>query len=108
MNKARLRLITRFYKDNIAIPSVLTMLIGIIFLFKTKDVETSPIYGLLLTKLFITGATIFLIHILKNRQYIYYNNLGVSTMSLWTYTIIPDVFVYILTMSLIRVILNVL
>lgn len=105
MDKTRLRLILKFYR-NIMAPSVLAILTGIYFLYNNKHIEPAPYATPFMIKVFITLSTVAYIHILRKKEYTYYNNKGISTLSLWIYTLIPDFFIFQITMALAYIIIR--
>lgn len=99
----KLRLLMKFYRNIMAV-SIITAVAGTCLVFRQGHREYLDFAPILMMKLFITAGTVLYVHVLKKRQYTYYNNQGISTASLWAYTIIPDIFVFTLLMALVRII----
>lgn len=95
-NKMRtLRLIGTFYKSYIIASSITTIsCMNLIYLYGISIVTV-----LFWFKLITLGVIVYYINSYKKNEFYYYQNLGLSRLFLWTSTIIIDVLLFVILLT---------
>jgi len=93
-----IRLLLTFYRGFFIPGFLITLTCSVLF----REYGWSIFSTLLWLKLGSMALVFFFIRTYKNREFIYYQNLGLSRAFLWTTTLLFDFFLFLLLLSLVH------
>ncbi len=93
-----IRLLLTFYSGFFILEFLITLICGVLF----REYGRSIFFTLFWIKLGSITLVFFFIRSYKSREFIYYQNLGLSRIFLWTSTLLFDFFLYLLLLLLVR------
>jgi len=90
-----IRIIFTFYKTFFLLNMATTMVCLLLF----WQYGWSIFFQLLMLKSIVLGLSCYFIRIYKKKEFIYYNNLGLSETLLWSSTLVFDLIIYLLLLT---------
>jgi hypothetical protein len=93
-----IRLLLTFYRGFFVPGFLITLICAALF----REYGSDILFTLLGLKLGSMTLVFFFIRTNKGREFIYYQNLGLSRAFLWTATLLFDFFLYLLLLSLVH------